>query len=264
MSNISQAFAGRGPGNPAFIGFVTGGDPSVEKSEEFILEMIRAGADIVEIGIPFSDPVAEGPVIQRANIRALGAGATVEKMFGLVERLRKKTGTPLVFLTYLNPVFHYGYDKFFCRCRDAGLDGIIIPDLPFEEQDEVRSAAAPCGVDLISLAAPTSEDRIREIVKTASGFLYLVSSMGVTGIRGELSARLPAVFSMVKSAAAKLPVAVGFGIHSPAQAAEIGAYADGIIVGSAIVKIVEEHGEEAGKFIYDYVKAMKEAAAGAK
>ncbi|MDR2052314.1 MAG: tryptophan synthase subunit alpha [Treponema sp.] len=265
MSNINRAFAGKGPGNPAFIGFVTGGDPSVEKSEEFILEMIRAGADLVEIGIPFSDPIAEGPVIQRANIRALKGGATVEKIFGLVEKLRKKTDAPLVFLTYLNPVFHYGYEKFFARCRDAGLDGIIIPDLPFEEQGEVRSAAAPQGVDLISLAAPTSEERVREIVKTASGFLYLVSSLGVTGIRGEITTDLPAIIAMARAAAAEraaglpaaLPVAVGFGIHTPAQAAEIGGYADGIIVGSAIVKIVEEHGGAAGKFIYEYVKAMK-------
>jgi tryptophan synthase alpha chain len=274
MSNIGKAFAGRGPGNPAFIGFVTGGDPCIEKSEEFILEMIRAGADLVEIGVPFSDPIAEGPVIQRANIRALNAGTRVEKIFGMVERLREKTGTPLVFLTYLNPVFHYGYERFFSRCRDAGVDGIIIPDLPFEEQAEVRSAAAPRGVDLISLAAPTSEERVRGIVKTASGFLYLVSSMGVTGIRGEMNAGLPALIAMARTAAAerppedaklpaaKLPVAVGFGIHSPAQAAEIGQYADGIIVGSAIVKIVEEHGAEAGKFIYEYVKSMKKAAAG--
>jgi tryptophan synthase alpha chain len=273
MSNISRAFAGRGPGNPAFIGFVTGGDPGVEKSGEFILEMIRAGADLVEIGIPFSDPIAEGPVIQRANIRALNAGTTVEKIFGLVEGLRKKTGVPLVFLTYLNPVFHYGYENFFARCREAGVDGIIIPDLPFEEQDEVRAAAAPKGVDLISLIAPTSEERVREIVKTAGGFLYLVSSMGVTGIRGEIKTDLPAIISMVKDAVrtagklpaaklprARLPVAVGFGIHSAAQAAEIGKYADGIIVGSAIVKIVEEHGEAAGKYIYEYVKSMKEAA----
>jgi tryptophan synthase alpha chain len=266
MSNIGSAFAGKGPGNPAFIGFVTGGDPGVEKSEEFILEMIRAGADLVEIGIPFSDPIAEGPVIQRANIRALNAGTTVKKIFGLVERLREKTGVPLVFLTYLNPVFHYGYEKFFARCREAGVDGIIIPDLPFEEQDEVRAAASPNGVDLISLAAPTSEERIRKIVQSAGGFLYLVSSMGVTGIRGEIKTDLPALVSMVKAAAAErtragtLPVAVGFGIHSTAQAAEIGKYADGIIVGSAIVKIVEEHGGNVGKYIYEYVKSMKEAA----
>jgi tryptophan synthase alpha chain len=268
MSNIGRAFAGKGPGNPAFIGFVTGGDPGVEKSGEFVLEMIRGGADLVEIGIPFSDPIAEGPVIQRANIRSLKAGTRVEKIFGLVERLREKTETPLVFLTYLNPVFHYGYEKFFARCRETGVDGIIIPDLPFEEQNEVRAAAVPNGVDLISLAAPTSEDRVREIVQTATGFLYLVSSMGVTGIRGEITTDLPAIISMVRAAAAgrlpeagKLPVAVGFGIHSSAQAAEIGRYADGIIVGSAIVKIVEEHGEGAGKFIYEYVKSMKTAAA---
>jgi tryptophan synthase alpha chain len=247
---------------------VTGGDPSIEKSEEFVLEMIRAGADLVEIGVPFSDPIAEGPVIQRANIRALRGGAKVEKLFGLVERLRKKTEVPLVFLSYLNPVFHYGYEKFFSRCREAGLDGIIIPDLPFEEQGEVRSAAAPRGVDLISLAAPTSEERVREIARTATGFLYLVSSLGVTGIRGEITTDLPAIIATVRDAtaaqtpAAKLPVAVGFGIHTPEQAAEIGKYADGIIVGSAIVKIVEEHGAAAGNHIYEYVKAMKEAAAG--
>jgi tryptophan synthase alpha chain len=276
MSNIAKAFAGKGPGNPAFIGFVTGGDPSIEKSEEFVLEMIRAGADLVELGVPFSDPIAEGPVIQRANIRALRGGTKVEKLFGLVERLRAKTEVPLVFLSYLNPVFHYGYEKFFTRCREAGLDGIIIPDLPFEEQGEVRTASAPRGVDLISLAAPTSAERVREIARTASGFLYLVSSLGVTGIRGEITTDLPAIIAMVRDAAAartpaaklpvtklpvaKLPVAVGFGIHTPAQAAEIGKYADGIIVGSAIVKIVEEHGAAAGKYIYDYVKAMKEAA----
>jgi tryptophan synthase alpha chain len=269
MSNIGSAFAGKGPGNPAFIGFVTAGDPGVEKSEAFILEMIRAGADLVEIGIPFSDPIAEGPVIQRANIRALNAGTTVKKIFSLVERLREKTGVPLVFLTYLNPVFHYGYEKFFARCRETGVDGIIIPDLPFEEQEEVRAAASPNGVDLISLVAPTSEERIRKIVQSAAGFLYLGSSLGVTGVRSEIKTDLPAILSVVKSATAertaeagRLPAAVGFGIHSTAQAAEIGKYADGIIIGSAIVKIVEEHGEAAGKFIYDYVKSMKEAAGG--
>ncbi|MDR2178514.1 MAG: tryptophan synthase subunit alpha, partial [Treponema sp.] len=191
-----------------------------------------------------------------------------EKLFGLVERLRKKTEVPLVFLSYLNPVFHYGYEKFFTRCREAGLDGIIIPDLPFEEQAVVRSAAAPRGVDLISLAAPTSAERVREIAQTASGLLYLVSSLGVTGIRGEITTDLPAIIATVRDAAAartpaaKLPVAVGFGIHTPEQAAEIGVYADGIIVGSAIVKIVEEHGADAGNYIYGYVKSLKEAAAG--
>jgi tryptophan synthase alpha chain len=254
MSNIAKAFQNRN----AFIGFVTGGDPSIEKSEAFILEMIRAGADLVEIGIPFSDPIAEGPVIQEANIRALSAGATVEKLFGLVKSVRTKTEVPLVFLTYLNPVFHYGYDAFFKRGRDVGLDGIIIPDLPYEEQGEVRDAAGRYGIDLISLIAPTSEARIREIAGAATGFIYLVSSMGVTGVRSEIRTDLGSIAAAVR-AVTKVPVAVGFGIHTPAQASQIGKIADGVIVGSAIVKIIAEHGCDAEQYVYEYVKAMKEA-----
>jgi tryptophan synthase alpha chain len=265
MSNIAKAFEKVKDGEKAFIGFVTGGDPGVEETEGFILEMIRAGADLVEIGVPFSDPVAEGPVIQAANIRALAAGTTLDRLFAMAERLRKKTAVPLVFLSYLNPVFNYppssaggGYDAFFKRCASAGLDGIIIPDLPFEEQGEVRNAAASSGVDLISLIAPTSEDRIRKIARTAAGFLYLVSSLGVTGVRGEIVTDLAAMIAQVRSETT-LPAAVGFGIHTPAQAAEIGKIADGVIVGSAIVRIVGEHGAAAGPYIYDYVKAMKDA-----
>ncbi|MFP3041510.1 tryptophan synthase subunit alpha [Treponema primitia] len=254
MSNINRAFQNKS----AFIGFVTGGDPSIEKSEEFILEMIRAGADLVEIGIPFSDPIAEGPVIQEANIRALSAGATVEKLFGLVKSLRAKTEVPLVFLTYLNPVFHYGYDAFFKRSRDVGLDGIIIPDLPFEEQAEVREAAVKYGIDIISLIAPTSRSRIQEIAKAATGFIYLVSSMGVTGVRSEIRTDLGSIVAAVRDVT-KVPAAVGFGIHTPAQASQIGKIADGVIVGSAIVKIIAEHGGDAGKYLYEYVKAMKAA-----
>jgi tryptophan synthase alpha chain len=254
MSNIAKAFQN----GKAFIGFVTGGDPTIEKTKEFVLEMIRAGAGLVEIGIPFSDPIAEGPVIQEANLRALSAGATVEKLFDMVRDLRTVTAVPLVFLTYLNPVFHYGYDAFFKRCSDCGLDGIIIPDLPFEEQAEVREAASRHGVDLISLIAPTSEARIREIAQNAAGFIYLVSSMGVTGIRGEITTDLAAITGSIR-AATRLPVAIGFGIHTPAQAAEMSRIADGVIVGSAIVKIAAEHGEAAGPHIYRYVKEMKEA-----
>jgi tryptophan synthase alpha chain len=261
MSNIAKAFAAKTAGgkkHTAFIGFVTGGDPSIEKTTEFVLEMIRAGTDLVEIGIPFSDPIAEGPVIQQANIRALVAGATVEKIFFLVKEIRRTTDTPLVFLTYLNPVFHYGYDAFFKRCRDVGLDGIIIPDLPFEEQGEVREVSSKYGVDLISLIAPTSEDRIREIAKNATGFIYLVSSLGVTGIRSEIKTDLASIVVSVKGVT-KIPVAVGFGIHSPAQAAEMGKIADGVIVGSAIVKIVAQYGDAAGEHIYQYVKEMKDS-----
>ncbi|MCL1958034.1 MAG: tryptophan synthase subunit alpha, partial [Spirochaetes bacterium] len=234
------------------------GDPSIEKTKEFVMEMIRAGADLVEIGIPFSDPIAEGPVIQEANNRALAAGATIEKLFTLVEELRKETNTPLVFLTYINPVFHYGYDAFFKRCDNIGLDGIIIPDLPFEEQAPVREAASKHNIDLISLIAPTSEARIKEIAKNASGFIYLVSSMGVTGIRSEINTDLTSITAAIRSVT-QIPVAIGFGIHSPQQAEQMAKIADGVIVGSAIVKIAAEHGAQTGPHIYRYVKEMKEA-----
>jgi tryptophan synthase alpha chain len=254
MSNISTAFTK----GKAFIGFVTGGDPSIEKTKEFVLEMVRAGVDLVEIGIPFSDPIAEGPVIQEANIRALAAGATVEKIFTLAEDVRALTAIPIVFLTYLNPVFRYGYDAFFKRCNSAGVDGVIIPDLPFEEQAELRLSASPYSVDLISLIAPTSEARIGEIAKNASGFIYLVSSLGVTGERGEITTGLASMMSALR-AVSSIPAAVGFGIHTGEQAAQMSRIADGVIVGSAIVKIVAEHGEDAGPNIYRYVRDMKEA-----
>jgi len=254
MSNMARAFQN----GKAFIGFVTGGDPNIEKTKEFALEMIRAGADLVEIGIPFSDPIAEGPVIQDANIRALGNGATVEKMFTIVQDLRKETQVPLVFLTYLNPVFHYGYDAFFNKASLCGLDGIIIPDLPFEEQPEAREAASAYGVDIISLIAPTSEARIKEIAANASGYIYLVSSMGVTGVRSEITTDLDSIVRTVRSVT-KVPVAIGFGIHTPDQAAKMARAADGVIVGSAIVKIIAEHGADAGPHIYRYVKEMKGA-----
>ncbi|MDR1909224.1 MAG: tryptophan synthase subunit alpha [Spirochaetaceae bacterium] len=254
MSNIAQAF-NKGK---AFIGFLTGGDPDMEKSEAFIMEMIRAGADLVEIGVPFSDPIAEGPVIQEANLRALKAGATVEKLFALAERVRARSSVPLVFLTYLNPVFHYGYDRFFKQCRKSGLDGIIIPDLPFEEQGELRDITRSYGVDLISLIAPTSEERVSRIAGEAAGFIYLVSSLGVTGIRGAIDTNLAPIMERVRRVT-DIPLAVGFGIHSPEQAAALSKTADGVIVGSAIVRLVAEHGGGAGPAIYDYVKAMKDA-----
>jgi tryptophan synthase alpha chain len=254
MSNISKAFAG----GKAFIAFLTGGDPTIEKSEEFILEMAKAGADLIEIGIPFSDPIAEGPVIQRANIRALNAGATTEKLFALVKSVRAKISTPLVFLTYLNPVFKYGYDAFFAKAESCGIDGIIIPDLPFEEQGEVKTIATKYGIDLISLVAPTSEARIKKIAQAAQGFLYIVSSMGVTGVRTEIKTDLASIVNAAKSAS-NIPCAVGFGISTSEQAKTISEYADGVIVGSAIVKIIEAHGEDSGKYVYEYVRVMKAA-----
>lgn len=242
----------------AFIGFVAGGDPSIEKSEEIILKMVEGGCDLIEIGIPFSDPIAEGPVIQEANIRALAAGATTDKIFGLAENIRRKTNVPLVFLTYLNPVFHYGYERFFSRCLETGVNGLIFPDMPYEEKGELEQYGKKYGVDLISLIAPTSQERIRKIAKEAEGFVYVVSSMGVTGVRKEITTDLEAMLSAVKEAT-DVPAAVGFGVNTPEQAAKIARIADGVIVGSAIVKIIARYGEEAGDYVYDYVKGMKEA-----
>lgn len=257
MSRIDTAFEN----GKAFIGFVTGGDPSIEKSEEFILKMIEGGADLIEIGIPFSDPIAEGPVIQEANLRALAAGTTTDRIFELAASLREKTQVPIVFLTYLNPVFKYGYDRFFSRCRECGVDGIILPDLPYEEKGEVAEHADRYGVDLISLIAPTSEDRIRQIAKEARGFLYVVSSMGVTGTRSEIKTDLGAILQTVRESS-QVPAAVGFGINTPKQAGEIGKLADGVIVGSAIVKLCAQYGDEAGQPICEYVRSMKEAVRG--
>ena len=254
MSNIAEAFKN----GKAFIGFLTGGDPTIEKSEEFILEMVKGGTDLIEIGIPFSDPIAEGPVIQEANIRALKNGCTPEKLFEMVERVRTKTNVPIVFLTYLNPVFNYGYEKFFARCQKAGVDGIIIPDMPFEEKGELANEAEAHGVDLISLIAPTSENRIQEIASQAKGYVYVVSSLGVTGIRSEIKTDLKSIIETIRKNTS-IPAAVGFGINKPEQAKEISQYADGIIVGSAIVKIIEKYGENANEHVYEYVKSMKDA-----
>lgn len=254
MSNISKAFKN----TKAFIPFLTGGDPTIDKTEEYIYKIVEAGADIIEIGIPFSDPIAEGPVIQEANIRALKNGATPERIFEMVERVRTKTQVPIVFLTYLNPVFNYGYDKFFARCKKAGVDGIIIPDMPFEEKGELAEEAKKNGVDIISLIAPTSADRIQMIAKEAQGYVYVVSSLGVTGMRSEIKTDLKSIIDLVKQAT-DVPAAVGFGINTPEQAAEISKISDGVIVGSAIVKIIEKYGENAAGEVYKYVKEMKDA-----
>ncbi len=252
MSNIRKAFEK----GKAFIPFITAGDPSLEKTKEFILEMERAGADLIEVGIPFSDPIAEGIVIQEADIRALAAGTTTDKIFDMVRELREETQIPLVFMTYLNPVFHYGYEKFFSRCQEVGVDGIIIPDLPFEEKGELEEIAAVKGVDVISMIAPTSEERIQNIAKNARGFIYVVSSMGVTGMRSEIKTDLNALLSSIKKAT-DVPACVGFGIHSPEQAAEVARVADGVIVGSAIVKMAEQYGGHAAPHMGAYVHKMK-------
>jgi len=246
MSRIQNAFKK----GKAFITFVTAGDPNLETTEKLVFEMEKSGADIIELGIPFSDPIAEGPVIQAANLRSLASGTTVNKIFDMVKHIRKKSQIPLVFLTYANPVFKYGYDAFFKKCKEVGVDGIIIPDLPYEEQSEIPNRH---GIDLIPLVAPTSEDRIKKIAAVAEGYLYVVSSLGVTGIRSEIKTDLKSIIDIARKTA-KVPIAVGFGINTPEQAAKISKIADGVIVGSAIVKIIAEK-----KSVGKYVAKMKEA-----
>jgi tryptophan synthase alpha chain len=267
MNRIANAFADK---KKAFIGFLVAGDPSIDKTVEFILEMESAGADLIEIGIPFSDPVAEGPVIELANIRALDKGTTVHDVFEVIKKVREagnpakggqagRGSLPLVLLTYLNPVFHYGYEEFFAKCKEVGVDGIIIPDLPFEECREVADVTEKHGIDLISLITPTSKERIEMIAENAKGFLYLVSSMGITGVRSEIITDTKSIIESIRAASQAVPVAIGFGISRAEQAAQLVQYADGVIVGSAIVEIIEKHGENAGKYLYNYVKSIKEA-----
>lgn len=259
MSRIREAFKDK----KAFIPFLTAGDPCLEKTAEYILEMEKAGADLIEIGIPFSDPIAEGPVIQEADLRALAAGITTDRIFDMVQEIRKQVRVPLVFMTYLNPVFHYGYERFFRRCRACGIDGIIIPDLPFEEQEELKPTANKNGVEVITLVAPTSRQRIREIAEEAEGFLYLVSSMGVTGMRNRISTDLKGMIREIREVS-EIPVAVGFGIHTPDQAEQIAGIADGVIVGSAVVRLIAQDQGNAAKDISAYVQEMKQAVNGGR
>ncbi len=254
MNRIESAFKNK----KAFIPFITAGYPNMTKTEDFIYKMVSAGADLIEIGIPFSDPLAEGPVIQESSQKALEEGANLDNIFELVKKVRKTVSIPLVFMTYVNPVFKCGYDNFFKQCSLIGIDGIIIPDLPFEEKNEISDYAKKYDVKIISLIAPTSEKRIAEIAKEAEGFLYIVSSMGVTGVRNEIKTDLKSILASVKSVT-NIPTAIGFGIHSTEQANEMSKIADGVIVGSAIIKIIKQYGTKADDYIYDYVKSMKTA-----
>lgn len=251
MSKIKNAFDNK----KAFIAFLTAGDPSLEKTEEFVLEMERAGAALVELGIPFSDPIADGPVIQEANLRALGAGCTTDKIFEMVASLRKKTQIPLVFLTYLNTVYKYGYEAFCRRCKDCGVDGLIIPDLPFEERGELAPVAREHDVDVITMIAPTSKDRIQRVARDATGFIYVVSSMGVTGARSEITTDVGEIVDTIRGVT-DTPAAIGFGINTKEQVHKYSAIADGAIIGSAIVKIIGEYGENAGEPLFRYVEEM--------
>ena len=254
MSNIYKAFSD----GKAFIPFITCGDPDLETTGAAIRAMAANGADLIELGIPFSDPTAEGVVIQGANLRALRGGVTTDQIFDFVRALRKDVKIPFVFMTYANVVFSYGADAFISACAELGIDGLILPDLPYEEKDEFLPTCRKYGVDLISMIAPTSADRIAMIAKEAEGFLYIVSSLGVTGTRSEIKTDLASIVEVVRRNT-KTPCAIGFGISTPEQAHKMAAIADGAIVGSAIIKLLERYGKDAPDKIGAYVKSMKEA-----
>ena len=254
MSNIRKAFEG----GKAFIPFITCGDPDLETTAAAVRAAAENGADLIELGIPFSDPTAEGPVIQGANIRALKGGVTTDKVFELVKELRKDITIPLVFMTYANVVFSYGSDRFISECARTGIDGLIIPDIPFEEKEEFMPFCRKYGVDLISLIAPTSKNRVAMIAKEAEGFIYLVSSLGVTGMRKKINTDIASIVRVIRENT-DIPCAVGFGISTPEQAAEMAALSDGVIVGSAVVKLAEQYGREAPANIGEFVKKMKNA-----
>lgn len=254
MSNIAKAF----DHGKAFIPFITCGDPSLEITEQLVLAMADAGADLIELGIPFSDPTAEGPVIQAASQRALAGGVTTDKIFNMVHRLRQKTTIPFVFMTYANVIFSYGAERFIGNASRLGIDGIILPDLPYEEKQEFDPICKKYNVDLISFIAPTSHERISMIAREASGFVYCVSSLGVTGVRKEITTDIASMIKLVKQAKT-IPAAIGFGISTPEQAKKMAAFADGVIVGSAIVKLCAQYGNDCIKPVNEYVRAMKAA-----
>ncbi len=252
MSHTAKAFEN----GKALIAFLTAGVPSMEDTVEFVLDMEKAGATLVEIGVPFSDPVADGPVIMEADVKALQNHIHLPQVMETVKRLREKTSIPIVLLTYFNPVFNYPADTFFKDAKEIGIDGVIIPDLPLEEQPEIRPFADANGVDIIQMVAPTSEERIRELVKDATGFVYVVSSMGVTGMRSAFQTGLEDSIRIIKETT-KTPVAVGFGIHTPEQARAVSQIADGVITGSGVVDLINKNGKAAGPLIADYIAGLK-------
>lgn len=254
MSRIGNAFKD----HKAFIAFITVGDPDLETTEKVVMAAVENGADLIELGIPFSDPTAEGPVIMEADNAALKAGTTTDKVFELTKKLRNDITIPMVYMTYANVVFSYGMEKFAQKAADAGIDGIILPDVPYEEKEEFDAVFAPLGIDLISMIAPTSENRIAMIAQEAKGFIYMVSSLGVTGTRSEITTDIGKMTELVKDNT-EVPCAVGFGISTPEQAAKMAALSDGAIVGSAIIKIIARYGADAAKPVGEYVKSMADA-----
>lgn len=255
MSKIQNAFRN----GKAFIAFITCGDPDLDTTAALVRAMAQNGADLIELGIPFSDPTAEGPVIQAANARALTQGVTTDRIFDMVRDLRRDVSVPLAFMTYANVVFSYGIERFLATAAEVGMDGLILPDVPYEEKEEFAPACRAAGIDWISLIAPTSQGRITKIAGEAQGFMYCVSSLGVTGTRSRISTDIGAMVRLVREANPQIPCAVGFGVSTPEQAAAMANDADGVIVGSAIVKLVAQYGRDAVPHVAQYVRSMKAA-----
>lgn len=254
MNRIEKAFSG----GKAFIPFITAGDPSIEVTEELVMQMAKAGADFIELGIPFSDPAAEGPTIQAADVRALAEGTTTDQIFEMVKRIRKEVDVPIALMTYVNPVFSYGTDDFMRTCKQVGVDAVIVPDVPFEERDEIKPYCEKHGVVYISMIAPTSKARIERIAREAEGFIYCVSSLGVTGVRSRLELDAESMIRKVKDIK-DIPCAIGFGISTPEQAKTMADISDGVIIGSAIVEIIGQYGKDCVKPVTEYVKRMIDA-----
>ncbi|MCR5450587.1 MAG: tryptophan synthase subunit alpha [Solobacterium sp.] len=254
MNRIRNAFVS----GKAFIPFITCGDPDLETTGKLVRAMAEEGADLIELGIPFSDPTSEGPVIQDADLRALKGGVTTDRILEFVRELRKDVSVPLVFMTYANVVFSYGTERFIQRAAEVGMDGLILADVPFEERDEFLEVCERYDLDLISMIAPTSRERIRMIAGEARGFIYIVSSLGVTGVRSTITTDIGAMVRLIREVS-DVPCAVGFGISTPEQAEKMAASSDGAIVGSAIVRIIEEYGRDSVEPVRKYVREMCEA-----
>ena len=259
MNRIDKCFGElKAQEKKARITFITAGDPDMDTTVKTALEMFDKGADIIELGVPFSDPIAEGVTIQKSSLRSLNGGTTLDRIFEAVDEIRKETDKPLILMMYLNTIFVYGVEKFFSLCKEKGVDGVIVPDMPYEEREEILPAAREYGVHNINLVSPASHDRIKRIAADSEGFLYCVSSNGVTGVRSEFKTDFDEFFGIIKENA-KCPCCVGFGISSPEQAKKMSAYCDGVIVGSAIVRIMEQNGADSPKAVGEFVKSLKDA-----
>ena len=259
-SRIDAAFEQlRAKGERALVAYLMAGDPSLAETERLVVEAERRGADLIELGVPFSDPLADGPVIQRADVRALAAGASLPRVLEMVASLRARVRIPLVLMTYYNPILAFGLKGFARTAVEAGADGVIVPDLPHEEAEPLRAEAEPAGLDMIHMVAPTSTPaRVKAIARLSRGFIYVVSRTGVTGARRELPPDLDAQLRTLRLVTTK-PLCVGFGVSTPEQVAVVGRLADGVAVGSAIVRTIEEHAGTAAlvEKVGDFIASLK-------